>query len=731
MIANVLTPFRLICLSLVISGLIFGCGNEPNVQNRGALVVTPGKFTFPKFEEDNREGGISRSVRLENEGPGPIDVIEIAGAFSATDFTLFYERNLDGRQLFPGALEIGSSNLPKLVLEAGESVTFYLVFNPEDIDSIPMGSLNFRANASSVTPSDIQARDDETVIRIPIEGIRAQGELRVAPSSVDFGRTLQGELEKRAVTITNVGSLPVNFTEYQVFGSSDFGLFIDELPAETARMAMVDGEEDRRCQGTATPLTDPRISTALRIDPDGDGAEGLAPGVSFTLCATFNSLLDTAQEGSIEISTDADPAIRIVELKANADGPCLNVSPSPLDFGVGLVDRSNEKLLTLESCGTEPVRIDSIEILSGGETFSIVEESLPAQPPFALPGADPSAITRPSRAISVSFFPTELIAYSGQLRVVSNDAEQPEKIIDLNGRGSENQCPVAIVPENDRNLRVRPLDVITLSGIESIDPDGPNQQPVRYRWTVVSRPSGSTSQPVESFNNAFSPELGGTVDNEMTPEAFFWVDLTGNYDIELTVVDELGFEAPSSTCPQEPVRIRVEAVPDEDFTVELVWDTPSDPDQTDSDGTDMDLHVAHPTATAWFDRDDDCHYRNPIADWGNSDAQNATLDVDDTDGAGPEKISIQDPENTSTYGSPYRVAVHYYSDSPGFAGLGTDYGASTATVKITLRGQPVQEFSRQMNNWDLWEVAGIIWTPTDRRIQELNTPLMEFPPPGL
>ena len=731
MIANLLTTARVTGLLMLALGVFVGCGNEPNVQNRGSLVATPGKFTFPKFEEDNREGGISRSVRLENEGPGPIEIIEIAGAFSMTDFTLFYELNLEGRQLFPGALEIGSGNLPKLTLQAGDTVTFYLVFSPEDIDSIPMGSLNFRTNASSVTPRDIQARDDETVVRIPIEGIRAQGELRVAPSSVDFGRTLQGELETRPVTVTNVGSLPVNFQGYDVFGSSDFGMFIDEFPAEEARVAMVNGEDDPRCQGTASAANDPRISSALQIDPDGDGVEGLAPGVSFTLCVTFNSLLDTAQEGSIEISTDADPAIRIIQLKANADGPCLNVSPSPLDFGVGLVNRSNEKLLTLESCGTEPVRIDSIEIISGGEVFSIVEESLPAQPPFALPGADPSALTRPSRAISVAFFPTELIAYGGQLRVVSNDAEQPEKIIELNGRGSENQCPVAVVPENDRNLRVRPLDVITLSGIESVDPDGPNQKPVRYRWTVVSRPSGSTSQPVESFTNAFSPELGGTVDNETTPEAFFWVDLTGNYDIELTVVDELGFEAPSSTCPQEPVRIRVEAVPDEDFTVELVWNTPADPDQTDSNGTDMDLHVAHPTATAWFDRDDDCHYRNPIADWGNSDAQNATLDVDDTDGAGPEKISIQDPENTSNYGSPYRVAVHYYSDSAGFLSTSGSFGTSTATVKITLRGQPVQEFSRPMNNWDLWEVAGIIWTPNDRRVQELNTPLMEFPPPGL
>ena len=102
------------------------------------------------------------------------------------------------------------------------------------------------------------------------------------------------------------------------------------------------------------------------------------------------------------------------------------------------------------------------------------------------------------------------------------------------------------------------------------------------------------------------------------------------------------------------------------------------------------------------------------------------------DGLGPEKISILDPENTQNYdGRPYRVAVHYYSDSGGFGGFGTGFGASDATVKITLRGQAVSEFTRTMNNWDLWEVAGIIWTPTDRRVQELNTALVEFPPPGL
>ena len=674
MVARVLSSMCVLSLALLSAVLFSGCGEEIRSVNSGALVATPSAFTFPIFEERNLENGIEREIVLENNGTGPIELIEIRELWDTNNFQLQYGTEDAGFQQFPGDLATDSDGLPKTTLEPGDTIIFRLNFRPNDIAAPPVGSLSFRTNAASVTPDSLRDGGDRTLITIPIEGTQARGDLRITPPEVDFGRTIQGELEARAVTITNIGSLPVNFTRYDVFGSSDFGLFIDEMSVADHQANIAEGGEDMRCRGMASAMNDPRINTALLVDPDSDGVEGLAPGEAFTICATFSSLLEVGQTGSIEITTDADPALRVIQLRANAEGPCLNVTPSPLDFGVGLVGRSNEKLLTLESCGTEPVRIDSIEIVNGQETFSVVEESLPATPPFALPGAAATAATRPSRAISIAFRPEELIAYGGQLRIMSNDAEQPEKLIDLSGRGSENQCPVAVVPESERNLRVRPLDVISLSGIQSVDPDGPNQKPTRYRWTVVSRPSGSSSQPVESFTNPLRPEDGGIVDNESTAEAFFWVDLTGNYDIELTVVDELGFEAPSSTCPQEPVRIRVEAVPDEDFTVELVWNTPADPDQYDTDGTDMDLHVGHPTATVWFDRDLDCHYRNPIANWGNSDAQNATLDVDDVDGLGPEKISILDPENTQSYdGRPYRVAVHYYSDSGGFGGFGTGF----------------------------------------------------------
>ena len=112
-----------------------------------------------------------------------------------------------------------------------------------------------------------------------------------------------------------------------------------------------------------------------------------------------------------------------------------------------------------------------IEVVSGGEVFEILPESLPAQPPFALPGIEnPANPVRPSRAISVAFTPPDESQYVGVLRVLSNDVFIPEKLIELNGRAIDNECPVAAINEADRTVRYAvPLDVVNLDASLSSD----------------------------------------------------------------------------------------------------------------------------------------------------------------------------------------------------------------------------------------------------------------------
>ena len=180
----------------------------------------------------------------------------------------------------------------------------------------------------------------------------------------------------------------------------------------------------------------------------------------------------------------------------------------------------------------------------------------------------------------------------------------------------------------------------------------------------------------------------------------FFIDLAGRYVFNLSVVDDRGCESP------EPAVVTVVSRPDEDIHVQLVWATPSDPDETDigfGAGTDLDLHVLHPNG-CWEHPTWDCHFRQREPNWGDPGAtdDNPSLDIDDTDGAGPENINLDNPENGATY----MVAVHYYNDH--------GYGVSFATVRIFIFGELIFE-ARDKNFpytdfW--WVVAGIQWPST-------------------
>ena len=117
-----------------------------------------------------------------------------------------------------------------------------------------------------------------------------------------------------------------------------------------------------------------------------------------------------------------------------------------------------------------------------------------------------------------------------------------------------------------------------------------------------------------------------------------------------------------------------------------------------------------------MDANYDCYYRNKSPNWGGPGPEdNPSLDIDDTNGAGPETIKFDNPGFTDQNGftAPYRVGVHYYEDRL--------FGASDATIKIYLQGNLAGEWTRTLNqSKNFWETAGIIWTANDKRVQEIN-----------
>ena len=220
-----------------------------------------------------------------------------------------------------------------------------------------------------------------------------------------------------------------------------------------------------------------------------------------------------------------------------------------------------------------------------------------------------------------------------------------------------------------------PLGRVYFDGRDSFDTAG---LPITdYIWEVVSHTGDA----------AYEFQWNG----QGTPLADFVIPIAGDYTIRLTVSNGEMLSADTAEA-----RVSIRSVPLAQVHVELVWD------DTDND---QDLHMVN------LQQDDrvcgipwDVHWRNknPVwrTDWPAGAGPNPTLDIDDTNGLGPENIRIRRPEP-----GVYRVFVHYFSED------GTSLAPPTRnTVRIYLNGLQVAEYRRTLEEEKaLWAVADIAW----------------------
>jgi len=258
--------------------------------------------------------------------------------------------------------------------------------------------------------------------------------------------------------------------------------------------------------------------------------------------------------------------------------------------------------------------------------------------------------------------------------------------------------PVAAVIEGEE---VIPQTVLHLHSSASIEGAG---EITAWEWSV-DQPAGSMSR--------FMPHAE-------FPNPTFEVNVAGHYVFYLDVWDEYGQKS------AQPAMMTIDVIPDETIHVELLWHNPDDPDETDEGpetGADMDLHFLHPWAggpdldgdgqpDGWFDQPFDCFWFNSHPTWGSFNPEvddNPGLDRDDTDGAGPENINLNIPEDVT-----YRVGVHYWNDH--------GYGPGFATVRVYIDGVLVWESElTQLVDSDMWQVVDIIWSPDPATPWELST----------
>ena len=635
------------------------------------LRISPDTVVFPGIRLGDE--GI-QEVTLVNPGGAALTIRNIKlsdGSTGGDEFELLV-RDADGKLVeVPDRFEIEG--------DEKETVTLAVRYTPKD-DRADNATISFETNAR-----------DASDVEIPVRSDRAVAQIAINPRSLDFGRVAAEDKSCGTVTVTNVGTIALDIRNIIVGGSLDF-------------TPLVDGK-------------DPRRDAEVYADPDGDGEPGLGSGNSFDVEVCYEPPSEGPDFGELTIlSSDTNRPEFNVNLIANGSTPCINIVPATVEFPTSLVLREDSRSVTVESCGSEALEIRSIRV-DGDDEFSVdqghIAEAFGSDLPAHLPAVTEGA-ARPNRTFRVNFEPEEERIFNGKILIETNDPFMPIREVSLLGRGVINACPEPRVAQSE--FFVLPLDKITLDGSPSIDSDGPANRPVEYRWTVTSRPDGSGSQPLESFVDLVDPSSGGPEDDPTTPNAVFWADLAGTYTLELQVTDNLGLS--SETCGRAAL-VQIVAVPDDDVHVQLIWRTPADEDETDDDGTDLDLHMLRPGVgefrNRWFSLDD-VWFENFGPDWGTAQdpTDDPVIDIDDINGAGPENTNLNLPERTADRDFGYVVGVHYYCQIGRRSS--TDYGHSNANVRIFLDGTPAWDYAaanegpRELElEGDMWEVAEIDW----------------------
>lgn len=398
----------------------------------------------------------------------------------------------------------------------------------------------------------------------------------------------------------------------------------------------------------------------------------LLPDDSFNLQVNFFAqAVGTFRADVVILSNDdLSPEVR-VPLRAEVGvPPGFVISPPACERRVG-VGRPGICEYNLLNTADHPISLTVVAMDPGSDPGFTVEN-------LQLPRSVGAGTAVTVRVIKT---PELATTYEGILQVASNEGQNLTAIVRVVGTGDPTavidvQSIAGVPTPAGTNPQVRPLDDVVLTAARSSAP--PGRSLVSRQWRLVSRPTESTvvlltpTGPTTAFafNSSGQTRRG--------------LDVAGTFVVGLTVTDSLGDRSAEAT-------ITLQAVPSLGVTVQLTWDHPS---------ADMDLHLVRNGGN--FRSADDCHFGNCRTglNWGGGEA-NPSLDVDDTDGFGPETITMDDPAAGT-----YRVMVHFWAS----------HGSPSEVpciIKVYLGASLAREYRRTLTRegatgGDVWQVADII-----------------------
>ncbi len=637
------------------------------------------------------------------------------------------------------------------------------------------------ADASSIVPSGASAdicttatkRDKLTIIvrfNKPADDITRNGVLRILTENDE---KYEGSKAFNIKLTSKVGLPALSVPDIVSFGTVKLGTVGEEI-LQIANS----GEADLLIHQIQVAPKDPK-PYSIEFEYGGkkivikgtDGAKVFDPKLvvkpqkTLQIIAKYAAIDGFQHQDYLVIQSNDPGKEHKVKLLANDKVACLEVIPDKaVNFGFVPIGHSGKRPIILQSCGSDKVEITGLTVADDKhQVFKANTSSVGTL------GGKPVSKDNPIElginekvTIEVECTPESAAKdvkpgesqYMAKLGLLDNTV-QPDKKIALLCNGTATNCPTSVIVSQEGE-EIVPQQELHLIGSQSFA--GPNQAIAKYQWKVLKAPKGSEDHVFWPNANAPDVTFGAktAVKQAITGKTMpcntyadckkgqfcadppgggkqkicytAAVNIAGEYQFQLTVTDKGG----NKNCQDAKQTVLV--IPNEAIHVELLWDTPGDPDKLDKGldaGSDMDLHFAHQTAEKsqvctnpkkmcgnkpcvcqqdldkdgkadpWFQTPFDTYWFNPNPNWGSADPSiddNPGLDLDDTDGWGPENMNLNNPQNNTVYS----VGVHYWDAH--------SFGDSVANVRIYVLGKLVADmFSVTMKQCDMWWVKQIEW----------------------
>jgi hypothetical protein len=388
----------------------------------------------------------------------------------------------------------------------------------------------------------------------------------------------------------------------------------------------------------------------------GVGDLALEPGDGLSFLLTFTPTAVAPAEAALVFETnDGDEptlAVPVTGLGRVPYAPDIEVSPTSLPFETVAPGDDRTLFFDVKNVGDADLHLGTLT-QSGAGVFALDTDYSGAT---LAPGQ--------TRSLLVTYAPVTGSGDSGTLVIPSDDPDEPEVEVALEGNGGG----TADYPE----ARIDCPGTVDLAGPVSVTLDGtrssdPNDLDLTYTWGIVRRPAAADAsrQP--------------TPTDQPTTEVL--LDAAGLWEVQLQVVNALG-------VPSTPTKCVIDAVPVDQLHVELSWSGAT---------SDLDLHLAEDDAP-FYSVPGDVSWCNRNPNWGapGSATDDPSLDLDDDRGFGPENINVREPADGA-----YPVRVHLFDDG--------DDGDVTATVSVFTSGQLVHTSSKVLRRNEVWEVGQVNW----------------------